>query len=344
MTLRHLLLVCGGCRCSRARYCRAAATERAATHSCVLNTVVATLKGDKEWLNGHQCFIVQKKEEGYGWTSAAFGRLCFLLCFPKERSAGMAMPTLLVAVRSKPPSGACTETAPASCLSLCSWVENQDSSNIQTRELGLPLNSPHPEPKSNRQHSEQSIKQFAVFSKFHSSSDTQTKHCLSQLCWRPVALFRRWMSFSPYFLHHARSHVHTVICMLWYWELVCYNAIWAFPSDCLNQNIEIEGCEGSAGALSHPSCSAQTVAEGGWPLHHPGCRMALEYQKLPVYSRRKSSRCIRVEWQKKRIRCVTYVGMKARNWEINLPYPEKRNESMQLYLKMTSERPTCHIK
>lgn len=220
MTLRHLLLVCGGCRCSRARYCRAAATERAATHSCVLNTVVATLKGDKEWLNGHQCFIVQKKEEGYGWTSAAFGRLCFLLCFPKERSAGMAMPTLLVAVRSKPPSGARTETAPASCLSLCSWVENQDSSNIQTRELGLPLNSPHPEPKSNRQHSEQSIKQFAVFSKFHSSSDTQTKHCLSQLCWRPVALFRRWMSFSPYFLHHARSHVHTVICMLWYWELM----------------------------------------------------------------------------------------------------------------------------
>lgn len=59
----------------------------------------------------------------------------------------------------------------------------------------------------------------------------------------------------------------------------CYNAIWAFPCDCLSQNIETEGFEGSAGALSHPSFSAHTVAEGGWPLHHPGCRMVLEYQK-----------------------------------------------------------------
>lgn len=62
---------------------------------------------------------------------------------------------------------------------------------------------------------------------------------------------------------------------------LCYNAIWAFLSNCLSQNIEIEGFEGSSGALSHPF-SAQTVAKGGWPLHHPGCKMAFEYQKLTV--------------------------------------------------------------
>lgn len=70
--------------------------------------------------------------------------------------------------------------------------------------------------------------------------------------------------------------------MLWYWELMCYNAIWAFRSDCLSQNIEIEGFQGSAGALSHTSRSAQAVAEGGQPLHHPEYRMALGYQKVAV--------------------------------------------------------------
>jgi len=36
-----------------------------------------------------------------------------------------------------------------------------------------------------------------------------------------------------------------------------------------------------------PPCSAQTVAGGEQPLHHPGCRTALVYRKVAVWKQRK---------------------------------------------------------
>lgn len=68
------------------------------------------------------------------------GRVCFLFCFSKERSAwyGWAHPSgcsnIQASILEDTQRQCC---APASRLSLCPWVENQDSSNIQTREEGL---------------------------------------------------------------------------------------------------------------------------------------------------------------------------------------------------------------